>query len=115
MISELILYTTQPADLSETSLAPRFANQAESNANIGIRHKASIENGTSTGRPSRFEHDSLLAKGSSCGVGINPQKTIVANGWEFKAMILARCLVYYKDRAFQGQHDPNPQREEVAA
>ncbi len=29
--------------------------------------------------------------------------------------ILARRLVYYKDAAFEGQHDANPQREEVAA
>jgi hypothetical protein len=29
--------------------------------------------------------------------------------------ILSRRVVYYKDTAYQGQHDPNPQHEEVAA
>jgi type IV secretion system protein VirD4 len=46
---------------------------------------------------------------------LNPEEELQLLFVQGNDPILARRLVYYMDAAFQGQHDPNPQREEVAA
>lgn len=46
---------------------------------------------------------------------LNPEEELQLLFVQGNDPILSRRVVYYKDTAYQGQHDPNPQHEEVAA